>query len=270
MFANFIFRTKRALLRFACNFIPFKEARIRTRNALFAKFNANEMLVNSSFQTHILKRNYNESIIINSDDTPQNAAKRALVRDILYTKYNENDGKALHDYFAANRDKPIHKWYMYFDAYERHFARFRGREISVLEIGVQNGGSARMWREYFGAGCQIYGIDIDERCKNLESEGIKIFIGSQENRDFWAKIRREIPKVDILIDDGGHTMAQQIVTFEEAFSLVKDGGVYLCEDLHTSYWQSWGGVSSRLKASSNTPKTSSTSSTPTTRPRQIA
>ena len=46
---------------------------------------------------------------------------------------------------------------------------------------------------------------------------IKIFVGSQSDRNFLRKIKSEIPKVDILIDDGGHTMEQQIVTFEEMY-----------------------------------------------------
>jgi hypothetical protein len=44
-----------------------------------------------------------------------------------------------------------------------------------------------------------------------------------------------------LIDDGGHIMEQQIVTFEMLFDFVKFNGVYLCEDTHTSYWYSLGG-----------------------------
>lgn len=47
--------------------------------------------------------------------------------------------------------------------------------------------------------------------------------------------------MDILVDDGGHSMSQQIITFEEMFSHIKEDGVYLCEDIHTSYWLRWGG-----------------------------
>ena len=44
---------------------------------------------------------------------------------------------------------------------------------------------------------------------------------------------------DIIIDDGGHFMHQQIITFEKMYPMVKDQGVYLCEDTHTSYWKEW-------------------------------
>ena len=147
----------------------------------------------------------------------------------------------LEKYFRENDKRLIHKWNHYFDVYDRHFAKYKGKEIVILEIGVSHGGSLQMWKNYFGEKAKIYGIDIDPRCKELEEENIKIFIGSQSNRKFLREVKKSIPKVDILIDDGGHTMIQQIVSYEELFDHVKDNGVYLCEDIHTSYWLKFGG-----------------------------
>jgi hypothetical protein len=106
---------------------------------------------------------------------------------------------------------------------------------------VSHGGSLQMWKNYFGKDAKIYGIDIDPRCKEFEEDNIKIFIGSQSDANFLKKVKNSIPKVDILIDDGGHTMKQQRTSFEELFEHVKDEGVYLIEDLHTSYWALFGG-----------------------------
>lgn len=147
----------------------------------------------------------------------------------------------LQHYFENNTGRLIHKWSHYFDVYDRHFHRFRDQEIVILEIGVSQGGSLQMWKDYFGPKAKIYGIDIDPACKSLEEDNIEIFIGSQSDRDFLRLVKKQIPKVDILIDDGGHTMTQQIVSFEELFDHVKDKGVYLCEDMHTSYWIKFGG-----------------------------
>jgi hypothetical protein len=147
----------------------------------------------------------------------------------------------LEKYFRQNDKRLIHKWMHYFEVYDRHFSRFRSREIVLLEIGVSQGGSLQMWKDYFGDKAKIYGIDVDPRCKDLEEENIKIFIGSQADRNFLKEVKTQIPKIDILIDDGGHTMIQQIVSFEELFSHIKDDGVYLCEDVHTSYWLPFGG-----------------------------
>ena len=147
----------------------------------------------------------------------------------------------LEKYFRQNNERLIHKWAHYFDIYDRHFARFRDKKITILEIGVSHGGSLQMWKNYFGENAKIYGIDINPQCKELEEENIKIFIGSQSDRKFLKEVKKSIPPIDILIDDGGHSMLQQIVSYEELFDHVKDSGVYLCEDIHTSYWLRFGG-----------------------------
>jgi hypothetical protein len=147
----------------------------------------------------------------------------------------------LERYFASNTGRVIHKWHHYFDIYDRHFSRFRGRPITVVEIGVYKGGSLQMWKQYFGPHAHIVGIDIDPSCISFTEEQIEIVIGNQEDRGFLRSLRERLPAIDILIDDGGHTMKQQIVTFEELFPHVASEGVYLCEDLHTSYWKEYGG-----------------------------
>ncbi len=147
----------------------------------------------------------------------------------------------LEHYFRGNDKRLIHKWLHYFEIYDRYFERYRNREVVLLEIGVFHGGSLQMWKEYFGQKAKIYGVDINPRCKDLEEKQVEIFIGSQSDRQFLRNLKTIIPKVDILIDDGGHRMRQQIITFEELFDHVADDGLYLCEDLHTSYWVTHGG-----------------------------
>jgi len=129
----------------------------------------------------------------------------------------------------------------YFEIYDRHFTRFRHRPVTVLEFGVSQGGSLRMWKHYFGDAAELFGVDINPNCKQFEKSGVRIFIGDQADRGFLRRLANELPEIDILIDDGGHTMAQQIATFEELFPKVAPHGIYLCEDLHTSYWRRWGG-----------------------------
>jgi len=147
----------------------------------------------------------------------------------------------LERFFDGHQGRLIHKWRHYFEVYERHFSRFRDREVNIVEIGVSQGGSMQMWRHYFGPKARLFGVDINPNCKQFEEPGLRIFIGDQGDRDFLRSLARELPQIDILIDDGGHTMRQQINTFEELFPKVAPDGVYLCEDLHTSYWNSFGG-----------------------------
>lgn len=159
----------------------------------------------------------------------------------LIVKPETDETNPLWEYFSHNPGRLIHKWHHYFDIYHNHFRRYRGQAITMLEIGVLQGGSLQMWKKYFGPKAKIYGMDIDPRCKELEEEQVEIFIGDQSDRDFLREIRAKIGPFDILIDDGGHTMLQQIATFEELFPAVKETGIYLVEDLHTSYWKEYGG-----------------------------
>jgi hypothetical protein len=139
-------------------------------------------------------------------------------------------------YFNGHREgRGIWKWRHYFDIYHRHFDKFRGKPVNVLEIGIYSGGSLDMWRHYFGPDCRVFGVDIEPACKAYESESIQVFIGNQADRDFWRRVKKEIPPVDIVIDDGGHEAHQQIPTLEEILPHVREGGVYLCEDLHGAF-----------------------------------
>ena len=159
---------------------------------------------------------------------------------MLSTKYADND---LFKFFVEKNHRLIHKWLHYFPIYDKWFKDFRGTDLVFVEIGVNQGGSLQMWKNYFGKDAKIIGIDIDERCKQLEEDQITVEIGSQEDIEFLKNFKQRYPRVDILLDDGGHTMNQQITTFMQMFPHIKDGGVYMCEDCHTSYWSEiYGGV----------------------------
>ena len=158
------------------------------------------------------------------------------------TTTTSNDLRAWFDAYKCGPG--VHKWMHYFDCYDTHFHRFRDQEhIVIVEVGVQSGGSIEMWRQYFGPDkVRYYGVDINPATKKFEKDGVRIFIGDQASRTFWNDFKEQVPDmIDIFMDDGGHQMQQQIVTLEEMFWRVKDGGVYMCEDLHTSYWADFQG-----------------------------
>jgi hypothetical protein len=152
----------------------------------------------------------------------------------------------LEKYFENNTKLLIHKWHHYFEIYDRHFSKYRDKEIVILEIGVFQGGSLQMWKNYFGPKAKIYGLDIDPACKQFEEENIEILIGSQSDPLFLQKVKQQIPPIDILIDDGGHTMNQLKVSFDELFDHIKPDGIYAAEDLHTCYWLDYGGGYKRM------------------------
>ncbi len=147
----------------------------------------------------------------------------------------------LERYFRHNGGRQIHKWLHYFDVYDRHFSRFRGRPVTVVEFGVQFGGSMQMWQDYFGPEARFVGVDIDPRCRSWEDAQTTIMIGDQADREFLRTVGDAAGTIDILIEDGGHRPAQQIATFEELYPRMSTDGVFLIEDLHTSYWPSYDG-----------------------------
>jgi hypothetical protein len=139
------------------------------------------------------------------------------------------------------------KWPHYLPIYEKHFAPYRSRaspenKITLLEIGVSQGGSLDMWSKYFGPdNCLIFGFDISLDCVRPTASNIQVFIGDQSNVTDLEELKKSLPPLDIIIDDGGHTMAQQVISFSYLFDHLKPGGTYLCEDTHTSYWPWYGG-----------------------------
>lgn len=166
-----------------------------------------------------------------------------LIREVLFgarpaspaVRGNQSDNPLI-DYLERNPDgRAVNKWRHYFDIYHRHFARFRGQSLTMIEIGVFNGGSLRMWREYLGQQATIVGVDINPECMRFSEPGIDIVIGDQADRMFLRSLSERYADLAILLDDGGHKMHQQIATFEELFPRIRSDGVYLCEDTHTSY-----------------------------------
>ncbi|GGC97304.1 class I SAM-dependent methyltransferase [Aquisalinus flavus] len=143
--------------------------------------------------------------------------------------------------FLQNKDRPIHKWAHYFDAYERHFRRYVGRPVVVFEIGCGRGGSLQMWKRYFGPLATIVGMDIAPRCKGYEEDQIHVRIGDQSDHAFLESVIEEFGTPDIVIDDGSHVMSHINSTFDYLFQRTDRHGVYLVEDLHTAYMENFEG-----------------------------
>lgn len=131
----------------------------------------------------------------------------------------------------------------YLPIYEAAFSRFTAREqpIHLLEIGVQNGGSLQVWSKYIPEGSTIVGIDIDPECVRLPMDAnISIRIGDATDPVALDHMLGDA-KFDVIIDDGSHHSHHVIATFEYCFERLAPGGIYIIEDLNSSYVVSHGG-----------------------------
>lgn len=175
-----------------------------------------------------------------ADQTVVNECYRAAF--YLSDRWAELTDNPLFAYFSANRSGAVlDKWVHYFPIYHRHLESFRGRPIKVLEIGVYRGGGLAMWQHYFGPQAVVVGADIDPAAARAVQGRFAVVIGDQEDPDFLRSVSAAYGPFDVVIDDGGHTMRQQIVTTETLFPLLTKGGRLLVEDCHTSYWPEFGG-----------------------------
>jgi demethylmacrocin O-methyltransferase len=145
------------------------------------------------------------------------------------------------------------KWgkHYYTPHYQYHFKDFKHKNINLLEIGVGGnksktfgGASLRMWKKFFRKG-KIFGIDIYDKSA-LQEKRIKIFQGNQTDEIFLSEVGKDVGPFDIIIDDGSHINAHIITSFKTLFPYLKDGGIYVVEDIQTSYWKIFGGDSEDL------------------------
>jgi hypothetical protein len=147
-------------------------------------------------------------------------------------------------YQLWKQHKPrAHKWTHYFDAYHAIFGLRRSQALRILEIGVFQGASLRLWRRYFhNPETVIVGIDIDPACARFDSsrENVHVRIGSQADAAFLATVTRDFGPFDIIIDDGSHQSSHMIASFNHLFAgALRDDGIYLVEDLHANYWEGY-------------------------------
>ena len=149
------------------------------------------------------------------------------------------------DLFYAYHQSPYLsiKYDTYFDVYEKLLKAYRGREIVLVEVGVFQGGSLFMWREFFGPKARIIGIDLNPDAREWEKHGFEICTGDQSSSAFWTSFYEKVGRVDVVIDDGGHTNKQQIITSHHAIQNINDGGLLIIEDVHTNYFREFGNPS---------------------------
>lgn len=120
----------------------------------------------------------------------------------------------------------------YLNKYEFFLQKYRTLDFNLLELGVFKGASLKMWSNYFN-NAQIIGVDIDENCKQYAGENRKVIIADLSLEETLEDLKQYSPLV--IIDDASHLWSHQIKALCLLFSSLPSGGLYILEDLETSF-----------------------------------
>ena len=148
----------------------------------------------------------------------------------------------LSEQFESHQGRMAHKPVKYLDIYEWHFQRFLGKPVTLIELGVGEGGSLQLWKWYFGYESKIIGIDYRPECQAFEEDQIHVRIGLQQDGAFLASVVEEFGAPDIVIDDAGHRPIETCAAFKALYPMVSTYGTYAVEDVGTSYVPDYGGA----------------------------
>ena len=151
--------------------------------------------------------------------------------------------KSLEQIYALHNGKVSDKWSSYLVEYGRIFGEYRDKPVSLLEIGVQNGGSLEIWSKYFTNAKNLLGCDINLDCANLvfEDSRIEIVVGDANSDVVQLKLLQHAAIFDLIVDDGSHCSSDIVRSFAKYFPHLADGGIFVVEDLHCSYWAEFEG-----------------------------
>jgi len=159
--------------------------------------------------------------------------------------------KTIRQVYDEHEGKVSDKWQLYLDEWDRLLFPYRDQEISLIEIGVQNGGSLEIWGKCFSNAKKLIGCDIDQKCEQLHFNDprIALIVGDANSDDCESKILAHSQTFDIVLDDGSHKSSDIVRSFARYFPHLNDNGIYIIEDLHCSYWENFeGGLNNPLSA----------------------
>ena len=136
-------------------------------------------------------------------------------------------------------DKAVHTHYLV--NYEQYFGRLRQKNLRFLELGIKEGGSLLLWRDYF-PNATIAGLDVEPVTVNDATGRIRTYQGMQQDTRLLDQIAHETAPegFDIIIDDCSHVGELTRISFWHLFdNHLKPGGLYVIEDWSTGYWRTW-------------------------------
>ncbi len=151
--------------------------------------------------------------------------------------------KTLQQLYQEHHGKVSDKWSLYLAEYDRLLSPYRERAVNLLEIGIQNGGSLEIWTRFFAHAHRVIGCDVNPACAALgyADPRIAVVIGDANADDTERAIAAHAERFDVVIDDGSHKSGDIVRSFLRYFPRIAEGGIFIAEDLHCSYWREYDG-----------------------------
>src|SRR5580704_16421181 len=151
--------------------------------------------------------------------------------------------KTLTELYKSHAGKVSDKWSFYLDEYDRILTPYRDKAVRLLELGIQNGGSLELWDQFFRNAEKLVGCDVNPSCAGLkyDSARIAVVVADSNTKEAQRAILSHCSRFDIIIDDGSHRPGDIVRFFCQYFQYLDEGGLYLVEDLHCSYWKEFAG-----------------------------
>ena len=151
---------------------------------------------------------------------------------------SQNTDKA--SLFRDPRDSQTKTGNDYLRHYDRELTSLRAEPLLLVELGIgygaEAGNSLRMWDEYFThRHAQIVGVDIESVHKAMAGDRISIEIGDCGSVEFLEQLAAAYPSADVIVDDASHYWTHQVTAFNTLFRALKPGGLYIVEDMGTSF-----------------------------------
>lgn len=179
------------------------------------------------------------------------AFEHTLFSQSLATSYDKAEYEFMDNIALSSGTDKSSSFHNYTKVYSQLFKDCKNEAIKFLEIGIYKGNSVKFWENYFSK-ADLHFIDVTNLNIQYYSNRSKYHFIDQSNVSELQKFALNEGPFDIILDDGGHTMTQQISSFLALFGHLKSGGLYIIEDLNTSYWKAYGGSGNIEKANEGT------------------
>lgn len=120
--------------------------------------------------------------------------------------------------------------------YDRWFSSIREQVTAICEIGILDGASLKCYYDYF-PNAKILGLDINPDKTHYRNHRTHTDVLDQsKEQDLINFANNHIHAFDIVLDDGSHDIEHQQLTFGKLFKTVKPGGLYIIEDMGSSFF----------------------------------